>query len=157
MEENALDPGGVLKLDIQYPADKISPQARDFLEALFKPDPKERLGAEDIGELKRHPYFSDIDWEALACLEVTPPFVPDPRTVNAHSIGEVGEFNKTAFKSILITPDDDKMYAEFQYASPEGVQRELVEALAKIDHPDSKNNPANEAKNESTGGCCVIL
>jgi rhodopsin kinase len=157
MEEHAIDPEGKLHLDIEYPPDKISPQAKDFLQKLFNPDPAERLGANSIDELKNHEYFADIDWDALAALAVTPPFVPDARTVNANSIGEVGEFNKTAFKAIQITPEDNKMYEDFMYVSPEGVQLELVEALSKMDNPESKNNPANEQKNENAAGCCIIL
>ena len=158
MEEHAIDPEGVLRLEIDYPPEKIDAITRSFLSALFNPDPHARLGGGSIEELKSHPYFEDIDWEALACQEVTPPYVPDPRTVNANSIGEVGEFNKTAFKHLAITPDDNKLYQHFNYVSPTGIQHELIDALTKMDDPNSLNNLAdNDAKADSTAGCCVIL
>lgn len=33
-------------------------------------------GARGAAEVKEHPWFSDINWEALAAKEVTPPFIP---------------------------------------------------------------------------------
>lgn len=41
-------------------------------------NPKHRLGAiNDAAELKAHPFFKSIDWEALSLKQVTPPFRPD--------------------------------------------------------------------------------
>jgi hypothetical protein len=41
-------------------------------------NPARRLGAgrDDAEEVKRHPYFTGVDWEALLRRETTPPFVP---------------------------------------------------------------------------------
>jgi len=40
-------------------------------------NPKHRLGAQrDAAELKEHPFFSNIDWDALSLKQVTPPFKP---------------------------------------------------------------------------------
>lgn len=40
-------------------------------------NPKHRLGAQrDAAELKEHPFFKTIDWDALARKQVTPPFKP---------------------------------------------------------------------------------
>lgn len=41
-------------------------------------NPKNRLGAQrDTAELKEHPFFKSIDWEALGKKQVTPPFKPN--------------------------------------------------------------------------------
>lgn len=41
-------------------------------------NPKHRLGANrDAAELKEHPFFKGIDWQALALKQVTPPFKPN--------------------------------------------------------------------------------
>ena len=37
-------------------------------------DPKKRLGYKNINEIKKHPFFKDIDWEHL--MESEPPFKP---------------------------------------------------------------------------------
>lgn len=48
-----------------------------FLQLLNR-NPRHRLGAQrDAEELKEHPFFSCIDWKALALKQVTPPFKPD--------------------------------------------------------------------------------
>lgn len=40
-------------------------------------NPKHRLGAtRDAAELKEHPFFSSIDWVALAARQIAPPFKP---------------------------------------------------------------------------------
>lgn len=44
---------------------------------LLNRNPKHRLGAQrDAAELKEHPFFTSIDWDALAQKQVTPPFKP---------------------------------------------------------------------------------
>lgn len=46
-------------------------------------DPTKRLGcrqngpAESFEDLKRHPWFSSIDWDTLDTKEQTAPFIPD--------------------------------------------------------------------------------
>lgn len=45
---------------------------------LLNRNPKHRLGAiNDAAELKAHPFFKSIDWQALSVKQVTPPFQPD--------------------------------------------------------------------------------
>lgn len=44
---------------------------------LLNRNPKHRLGAQrDTAELKEHPFFKSIDWDALGKKQVTPPFKP---------------------------------------------------------------------------------
>lgn len=57
METNALDENGMLKIHMEYPPELFSPACRDLLEKIFVADPKKRLGASGIHELKMHPYF----------------------------------------------------------------------------------------------------
>lgn len=50
----------------------------DFISKLLVKDPKQRLGGgeEDAKELKRHPFFEGLNWDALARKEVPAPFKP---------------------------------------------------------------------------------
>mmetsp|Transcript_42463 Transcript_42463/g.127296 ORF Transcript_42463/g.127296 Transcript_42463/m.127296 type:complete len:1094 (-) Transcript_42463:580-3861(-) len=53
-----------------------SPQAADFVSALLRREPGDRLGARvrpGLGELKAHPWLSGINWEALQHHELPPP------------------------------------------------------------------------------------
>ncbi len=54
------------------------PEGTDFFtHQLLNRNPKHRLGAKrDAQELKEHPFFDGIDWDALARKEITPPFKP---------------------------------------------------------------------------------
>ncbi|XP_042213941.1 ribosomal protein S6 kinase alpha-2-like isoform X2 [Homarus americanus] len=67
----------ILKAKLGMPA-YLSPEAQSLLRALFKRNPANRLGAgpEGVEELKRHPFFSSIDWSKLYSKEIEPPFKP---------------------------------------------------------------------------------
>jgi hypothetical protein len=94
----------------------------------------------------------------MAKLEVDPPYVPEPRTVNAHSISEVGEADRRGFAHINLTAEDQRAYDEcFRYTSAEGAQQEVVDALTKMDNPHSANNAAANNADQSGDGCCIIL
>ena len=56
----------------------FSVEAKSLLSGLLERDPQKRLGAgeEDARELKRHPFFSKVDWHKLLNKEIPPPFKP---------------------------------------------------------------------------------
>lgn len=57
-------------------------EARDFLEKILNKDPAKRLGGSTTSakDIKAHPFFRDIDWDALERKEVTPPYVPNVKS-----------------------------------------------------------------------------
>ena len=62
---------------VRFPRDALSTEGRNFVKGLLNRNPKHRLGAkDDARELMTHPFFDDIDWEALARKDVIPPFKP---------------------------------------------------------------------------------
>uniref|UniRef100_A0A7N6A4J8 Ribosomal protein S6 kinase n=1 Tax=Anabas testudineus TaxID=64144 RepID=A0A7N6A4J8_ANATE len=56
----------------------LSSEAQSLLRNLFKRNPANRLGAgpDGVEEIKRHPFFSTIDWNKLYRREIHPPFKP---------------------------------------------------------------------------------
>ena len=50
--------------------------ASSFIQQLLNRDPKERLGSGGANEVKLHPFFADMDWDALLRREIQPPFNP---------------------------------------------------------------------------------
>ncbi|XP_063810787.1 ribosomal protein S6 kinase alpha-1 isoform X2 [Pseudophryne corroboree] len=56
----------------------LSSEAQGLLRCLFKRNPVNRLGSGTDGaeEIKRHPFFSTIDWNKLFRREISPPFKP---------------------------------------------------------------------------------
>jgi len=57
---------------------EFSSEASDIISKLLERDPKKRLGSGSSGtdNIKRHPFFESIDWEALMRKELPAPFVP---------------------------------------------------------------------------------
>ncbi|KAJ7996725.1 hypothetical protein DPEC_G00240010 [Dallia pectoralis] len=56
----------------------LSQEAQSLLRNLFKRNPGNRLGAgpDGVAEIKRHSFFSTIDWNKLFRREIPPPFKP---------------------------------------------------------------------------------
>ena len=62
---------------VRFPRDALSTEGRNFVKGLLNRNPRHRLGANgDADELKKHPFFSDVDWDALSKKNVVPPFKP---------------------------------------------------------------------------------
>jgi protein kinase A len=65
---------------VKYPS-YFDPWAKDLVKNLLVSDLTKRFGnlkngAEDI---KRHPWFADIDWDKLVRMEIQPPYIPTVR------------------------------------------------------------------------------
>ncbi|KAI1339117.1 kinase-like domain-containing protein [Xylariaceae sp. FL0016] len=91
---------------VRFPRDTLSQEGRNFVKGLLNRNPKHRLGAvDDAHELKRHPFFADVDWDVLSKKLITPPFKPklksetdvsyfDPEFTNA--LNNNGSLNERA-------------------------------------------------------------
>ncbi|KAI8103482.1 hypothetical protein M9435_004820 [Picochlorum sp. BPE23] len=67
----------ILKKKLQFPTlePPMSDECKDLLKSLLRKDPEDRLGHEAGAEdVKRHPWFHDIDWSLLA--NSKPPYIP---------------------------------------------------------------------------------
>lgn len=55
-----------------------SPEFYNLVRRLLTHDPKKRIGGgdRDADELKQHPFFKGIDWNAVEDKTLTPPFKP---------------------------------------------------------------------------------
>ncbi|KAK0537573.1 Serine/threonine-protein kinase [Tilletia horrida] len=92
---------------IKFPRGAIGDDGKQFVKGLLNRNPKHRLGAQrDAQDLKEHPFFKEIDWEALAAKRVTPPFKPlvesDESTANFDP-----EFTETNISEVAVIPDFD--------------------------------------------------
>lgn len=56
----------------------VTPSTTSFIHALMKREPSQRLGAADTSDVKSHPYFDNMDFEALMRREV-----PLPQSLSA--------------------------------------------------------------------------
>jgi len=53
---------------------EVDPNAADLIRKLLDRNPETRL--QDPAQIKAHPWFADIDWEALYNRQITPPYKP---------------------------------------------------------------------------------
>jgi serum/glucocorticoid-regulated kinase 2 len=52
-------------------------EANDLIRALCQKNPAERLGKNGIDEIKAHPWFAGVDWQALYECKVDMPWKPE--------------------------------------------------------------------------------
>ena len=69
------DPDNQDKLVNPLSHSMVTEEAADLIKKLLKKNPKSRLGGGGRGakEIKRHPYFSGVDWKQVKAREETPP------------------------------------------------------------------------------------
>lgn len=65
-------------------------ELEDLIRRLLCKDPKKRLGFNGAEEVKSHPFFKDVDWQAVYDKKITPPFIPslgdDQDVSNFHKV-----------------------------------------------------------------------
>lgn len=49
---------------------------QSILKGLLEKNPKDRLGANSSDEIKNHPWFEKVNWNALLTKAIKAPFVP---------------------------------------------------------------------------------
>jgi len=53
--------------------ENFSPNLKDLIRRFLNSDPSKRLGADSFDAIKEHPFFYDINWEALVKLTIESP------------------------------------------------------------------------------------
>jgi serine/threonine-protein kinase RIM15 len=95
-------------IDFQEEAEfDISAEAKDLMRQLMCKSIENRLGCRGGGseEVKRHPFFSDVDWTALSTLEAN--FVPKPTNVE-----DTEYFDDRGAAKMKLIEDDIKQVIE---------------------------------------------
>ncbi|XP_028657141.2 rhodopsin kinase GRK1 [Erpetoichthys calabaricus] len=102
----------ILNDPVQY-SDKFSEEAKSFCEQLLEKDPGKRLGFTkgNCDELRKHPFFREINWRKLEAGILTPPFIPDSKTVYAKDIQDVGAFSTV--RGVNLEEADKEFFDEF--------------------------------------------
>jgi len=65
------------QIEIGYDENCMSPEAADLIKKLLTSDHTKRLGAQGAQEIKEHPFFKGIDWDALTKQKA--PIVPEKK------------------------------------------------------------------------------
>ncbi|XP_063295567.1 serine/threonine-protein kinase N2-like [Pelobates fuscus] len=107
--------------------ESLSTNATSIIDQLLKKDQTRRLGAgkKDAQDVKKHPFFQDIDWAALLLKNMTPPFVPEIK-----GIEDVSNFQEifTTKQPILTPPqsqrqptlEENKAFRDFDWMADWG-------------------------------------
>ncbi|RPB24642.1 Pkinase-domain-containing protein [Terfezia boudieri ATCC MYA-4762] len=111
---------------VRFPKDAMSLEGRNFVKGLLNRNPRHRLGATfDAKELKEHPFFADINWNALLKKDVIPPFKPklssetdtsnfDPEFTNAPMTGSLNARALGTANLAASTPLSPTLQANFR-------------------------------------------
>ena len=72
-------------INYKLPLDKelLSKSAYDLISKLLERDPNNRIGANEVAEIKNHKFFKSINWKKLYNRQVKPQFVPKDRLLCA--------------------------------------------------------------------------
>jgi len=71
-----------------------------FIQSLLNRNPHKRLGANGGAEVRRHAFFSTVDWEALYQRRVQPPFEPCQDTSEIETSNFEAEFTNMPVHSV---------------------------------------------------------
>jgi len=97
----------------------LSPECHSLLQGLLTKDRKLRLGCgvDKWDEVKHHPWFKSIDWEAAADRALVPPFIPEADVANCSTIFEIEEtfFGDDAKKRSPIDAKQQQKFKGFDY------------------------------------------
>ncbi|KAK9719527.1 Serine/threonine-protein kinase [Basidiobolus ranarum] len=66
----------ILEDELRFP-DHVGSHARSLLRGLLERDPNQRLGNNGADEIRRHPFFAEIEWPKLLAKKYQPPFKPN--------------------------------------------------------------------------------
>lgn len=161
---------------VRFPRDTLSLEGRNFVKGLLNRNAKHRLGAnDDAEELKRHPFFNDIDWEALSKKLITPPFKPslksetdvsyfDPEFTNAlNNSGSLNERAAALARGFATsTPLSPSMQANFQgftFVDESALDDHMRDRLTddEMDVDRSRENDWNDANDGTKNGMSGVV
>nr|XP_031538685.1 G protein-coupled receptor kinase 5 [Vicugna pacos] len=107
---------------------KFSEEAKSICKMLLTKDAKQRLGCQEEGaaEVKRHPFFRNMNFKRLEAGMLDPPFIPDPRAVYCKDVLDIEQFSTV--KGVNLDHTDDDFYSKFSTGSvPIPWQSEMIE------------------------------
>ncbi|XP_063216041.1 ribosomal protein S6 kinase alpha-5-like isoform X2 [Bacillus rossius redtenbacheri] len=136
----------ILKTNPPIP-DELSPQVADFITRLLVKDPRRRLGGgeSDADELKKHPFFSCLDWDELASKSIPAPFVP--KIANELDVSNFSEeFTRMVptDSPAIVPPNYDKVFKGYSYVAPSVLFSENVISDDLLrPNPDTRPSPTS--------------
>lgn len=120
----------------------------DLCKKLLDKNPNTRLGSNGCKEIMNHPWFDEVEWDAIISDKQTPPFIPS-RDINAAPQSEIGTF--TEDKSVgKLTDEDQEYYKNWEYKNENVFATEVINMLVYEKETGIPLVPI------STNCCCTI-
>ncbi|XP_065322831.1 serine/threonine-protein kinase Sgk2-like isoform X2 [Gordionus sp. m RMFG-2023] len=137
---------------------QTSHQAKKLLKALLQKDREQRLGASkrDVLEIQEHPFFADLDWQALLALRITPPFDPSlthPLDFRHFDPEFIEEPVPASYQTALAENNSHSRQhtvAENQLTNDHSAKN-IYKSLDNYEHHDDTNNYSFTKKGQSIG------
>ncbi|KAK6337762.1 hypothetical protein TWF696_001242 [Orbilia brochopaga] len=132
---------------VRFPKDALSLEGRNFVKGLLNRNPKHRLGAHrDAAELKEHPFFADVDWEALRQKRSIPPFKPtlksetdtqnfDTEFTNAPIPGSV---RNDIVASTPLSPRMQSAFRGFTFVDERSLEEQFGRSYQSVHEPEDR-------------------
>uniref|UniRef100_A0A8D0APW6 protein kinase C n=1 Tax=Sander lucioperca TaxID=283035 RepID=A0A8D0APW6_SANLU len=120
-EEEVFD--SIVNDEVRYPR-FLSTEAIGIMRRLLRRNPERRLGSgeKDAEEVKKQPFFRNVDWEALLHRKVAPPFVPS--IVGKEDVSNFDEEFTTEAPTLtppreprVLSRKDQDSFRDFDYVS----------------------------------------
>ncbi|KAL1409709.1 hypothetical protein Q8F55_003705 [Vanrija albida] len=153
----------ILNEPLTWPEDapgRCSTEGMQAIRAFLERDPNKRLGYRPGGggfeDIKAHPWFAGIDWEALYNKQVVPPFEPDSKRANFDATHELEELlleenplkarkRKTDTDTQALTPEMRMMEEHFTVFDYARTQRRTY-----YHPPSSSSKAASSSASQAT-------
>ncbi|ETO18691.1 hypothetical protein RFI_18561 [Reticulomyxa filosa] len=129
----------VVEMEPSFPLEYFSANARSLVKGLLCKNPRKRLGANGIHEIKQHPWFDSADFGLLEAGYLDPPFIPSLDEIHAEGQQSIGRPPQDdMFNKLRITPEFEKSLEGFTYINKVIIQEEIVEVLKKVNSLEGK-------------------
>jgi len=116
----------ILNGELRFPS-YVSADAQSLLEGLLTRDVEKRLGSASSQDVKKHPFFKDIDWEKLEKREMEPPYKPKVKNDSDTSLIDTAFLTEKAQDSFVEnhlseTLQRDNAFDDFTYVAPTAME-----------------------------------
>ena len=139
---------GIMHGELHFP-DKVSPVARSIISLLLEKDPVKRLGSKGgVLEVRAHPFFSDIDWQALLEKRYTAPWIPPKAALEGSCFDSTYTqqpvLNSVTNQPSLLAQSQFPDFAGFSWNAP-GMYQDIASSVASINRFPVGSPPAQQS------------
>lgn len=151
-KEKAID-CATLEMHPKFDHKSFKEDSADICRRLLDKNEATRLGFGGASEIMSHPYFRQVNWEAIMSDRMRPPFIPR-KDVNAASQSEIGTFAEDKhFHETVLSVNDQAVYDAWNFTNNKAFAAEVIEFLIYERETGQPLLPIQQGKS----CCCIII